>query len=112
MKSPAAIVDEMVSFKQVTAIDARKALADAQQQTGFDLRNDLAPALGGEFSLSLDGSAIPVPAWKLVIEVYDPVKVQATLNKMMEAYNQATVKAGNQPVRLALETVEGRTYYS
>lgn len=112
IKNPAAIVDEMVSFKQVTAIDAKKALADAQQATGVDLRNDLAAALGGEFSLSLDGSAIPVPSWKLVIEVYDPAKVQATLQKMMETYNRETVKAGNQPVRFSQETVEGRTYYA
>src|SRR5258707_15553960 len=106
MKSPAAIVDEMVSFKQVTAIDARKALADAQQQTGIDLRNDLAGALGGEFSLSLDGSAIPVPSWKLVMETYDPAKVQATLQKIVDVYNRETVKAGNKPVRVAQEIFE------
>src|SRR5437763_3734650 len=112
MKSSFALVDEMVSFKPTSAIDTKQALSDAQQQTGVDLRNDLAAALGGEFSLSLDGSAIPVPSWKLVIEVYDPMKVQSTLQKMMEAYNQETVKAGNQPVRFGQEAVEGRTYYS
>jgi hypothetical protein len=93
-------------------VDASKAIADAQQQTGIDLRNDLAAALGGEFSLSLDGSAIPVPSWKLVIETYDPVKVHNTLNRMVEVYNRETVKAGNQPVKLGEEVFEGRTYYS
>jgi hypothetical protein len=111
IKSPAAIIDEAVSARQFTAIDAGKALADAQQQTGIDLRNDLAAALGGEFSLSLDGSAIPVPSWKLVMETYDPAKVQSTLLKIVDAYNRETVKAGNQPVRASQEIVEGRIYY-
>jgi len=112
IKSPAAIIDEAVSARQFTAVDAGKAIAEAQRQTGVDLRNDLAAALGGEFSLSLDGSAIPVPSWKLVVEAYDPAKVQATLQKMVDAYNRETVKAGNQPVRTAQEMVEGRIYYS
>ena len=75
------------------------------------MRNDFAMALGSEFSLSLDGSAIPVPSWKLVTEVYDPVKMQAALQKFVEAYSRETVKAGNQPLRIAQEMVEGRTYY-
>ena len=75
------------------------------------MRNDLAMALGSEFSLSLDGSAIPVPSWKLVTEVYDPVKMQAALQKFAEAYSRETVKAGNLPLRISQEVVEGRTYY-
>jgi hypothetical protein len=112
VKNPAAIFDEIGAVRNLTAVDASRALAEAQQQTGIDLRNDLAAALGGEFSLSLDGPAIPVPSWKLVIETYDPAKVQATLQKMVDVYNRETVKAGNLPVKLAPEVVEGRTYYS
>jgi hypothetical protein len=111
LKSPAAIIDEFVSLRQITSVDAMKALATAQQHTGVDLRNDLATALGGEFSLSMDGTAIPVPSWKLVIETYDSAKVQATLQKMMDVYNAETTKAGNTAVKVSQEVVEGRTYY-
>ena len=52
-----------------------------------------------------------MPSWKLVTEVYDPVKMQAALQKFAEAYSRETVKAGNQPLRIAQEMVEGRTYY-
>ena len=38
---------------------ADKALADARQQTGFDVRSDLAASLGGEFAVALDGPAFP-----------------------------------------------------
>jgi hypothetical protein len=89
-----------------------KSLSGLREQTGVDVRSDLAAALGSEFSLSLDGSAIPVPSWKLVTEVYDPVKMQGALQKFAEAYSRETVKAGNQPLRIAQEVVEGRTYYT
>jgi hypothetical protein len=112
VKSPAAIVDGLVSLQnQNVAASAEKSLDGLRAQTGVDIREDFAKALGSEFSLSLDGSAIPVPSWKLVTEVYDPVKMQAALQKFAEAYSRETVKAGNRPLRIAQETLEGRTYY-
>jgi hypothetical protein len=112
VKSPAAIVDGLVSLQNHNvAASAEKSLSGVREQTGVDIRNDFAAALGSEFSLSLDGSAIPVPSWKLVTEVYDPVKMQAALAKFAEAYSRETVKAGNRPLRIAQEVVEGRTYY-
>jgi hypothetical protein len=112
VKSPTAIVDGIVGLQNHSvAASAEKSLSGLREQTGVDIRNDFAMALGSEFSLSLDGSAIPVPSWKLVTEVYDPVKMQAALQKFAEAYSRETVKAGNQPLRIAQEVVEGRTYY-
>jgi len=52
-----------------------------------------------------------VPSWKLVTEVYDPVKLQTALQKFAEAYSRETVKAGNAPLRISQEVFEGRTYY-
>jgi hypothetical protein len=111
-KSPAAIVDGVVGMQnQGVASSTENAIAGLKQQTGVDLRNDFAAALGSEFSLSLDGPAIPVPSWKLVAEVYDPVKMQAALGKFAEAYSRGTVAKGNRPLRIGQEVVEGRTYY-
>jgi hypothetical protein len=113
VKSPAAIVDGLVSLQnRNVAASAEKSLNGPREQTGVDIRNDFANALGSEFSLSLDGSAIPVPSWKLVTEVYDPVKMQGALQKFAEAYSRETVKAGNRPLRVAQEVAEGRTYYT
>jgi hypothetical protein len=112
VKSPAAIVDGLVSLQNKNvAASAEKSLSGLGERTGVDIRNDFAAALGSEFSLSLDGSPIPVPSWKLVTEVYDPVKMQVALAKFAEAYSRETVKAGNRPLRIAQEVVEGRTYY-
>ena len=111
VKNPVAIVDETLLLQQRSQADAQKTLAEAQQQTGIDVRNDLAMSLGSEFSVSLDGAAIPVPSWKLVIEVYDPARFQATLEKVVEAYNRDAASRGSVPIRTSQEVVEGRTYY-
>ena len=112
VKSPTAIVDGLVSLQNRSVAASprnRSAICASRPASIFVMISPT--ALGSEFSLSLDGSAIPVPSWKLVTEVYDPAKMQAALQKFAEAYSRETVKAGNQPLRIAQETVEGRTYY-
>jgi len=101
VKNPAAIVDETLALAQRSPAAADKALADARQQAGFDVRSDLAASLGGEFAVALDGPAFPVPSWKLVAEVYDPARFEATVQKVAEAYK----------LRTSQETADGRTFY-
>jgi hypothetical protein len=111
VKSPTAIVDEMLALQQRSREAAEKALADARQQTGVDVRSDLAAALGGEFAIAMDGPVFPTPAVKVIVEVYDPVRFQTTIQKLVEIYNREGAKAGRKPLRTAQETVNGRPYY-
>jgi FecR protein/Putative zinc-finger len=111
VKSPAAILDETVGLQQRSPEGAQKVFGDIREQTGIDVRQDLAGNLGNEFSISLDGPAFPVPAVKLAAEVYDPVRFQDTVQKAVEAYNQHAAATGNKPLRTAQETFEGRVYY-
>ena len=111
VKNPAAIVDETLALQQRSPAAADKALADVRQQAGFDVRGDLAASLGGEFAVVLDGPAFPVPSWKLVAEVYNPSRLEATVQKVVEAYNRETVKAGGKPMRTSQETADGHTWY-
>ncbi len=111
VKNPAAIIDQALAIQQRSTAGAEKALAEIRQQAGFDVRQDLAAGLGGEFALALDGPAFPVPSWKLVVEVYDPARFQAALEKIVDACNQRNVQSGGKPLRTGQETVDGRTYY-
>jgi len=63
----------------------------------------LAAALGGEVAMAQDGPVLPLPSWKIAIEVYDPVKLQATIQKLVDAA---------KTVQLQQTTLNGRTYYS
>jgi hypothetical protein len=109
---PAAIMDQTLGLLQNLKDGADKAMAEARQQTGADVHNNLVSSLGGEFALALDGPLLPTPSWKLIAEVYDPMRFQTALQAMVDAYNQGAVKAGGRPWRTSRETVEGRTFYT
>jgi len=108
---PAAIMDQTLGLLQSLKDGADKAMAEARQRTGVDVHHDLVSSLGGEFALALDGPLLPTPSWKLIAEVYDPVRFQTALQAMVDAYNQGVVQAGGRPWRTSRETVEGRTFY-
>jgi hypothetical protein len=112
VKDPSVIVDQTLALEQRSQASADKTLAEANQRTGIDVRKDLSASLGGEFALALDGPVLPTPSWKLIAEVYDPVRLQATLQKVVDSGNQAAVKSGGKPWRTLTETAEGRTFYT
>jgi hypothetical protein len=112
VKDPGAIIDEALAIPQGSIEAAQEALAVESQQKGFDIREDLAASLGGEFAVAMDGSLMPVPSWKLVSEIYNPDRFEATLQRCIDAHNQEAAKSGKQPIRMEQETVDGRVYYS
>jgi hypothetical protein len=108
MKQPSAIIDEIMTMQGSNPAFAQH-LAEVQALLGVDLRNDLAAALGGEVAMAQDGPLLPLPSWKIAVEVYDPVKLQATIQKLVAA---AHLQAGVQGVELQQSTANGRTYYT
>jgi hypothetical protein len=111
VKTPAAILDEVLAIPQGSSEKSRAEMAKLQSELGIDVRNDVAASLGGEFAVALDGPAFPVPSWRLVVEAYDANRLQYSIGKLVEAYNRQAAKAGKPAVRFAQETVSGRTYY-
>ncbi len=80
------------------------------------VRDALASSLGGEFALAVDGPLMPVPSWKVVAEVYDPVAAQAAIRQAVAKYAtnaaQYQEESNRKPLAASQETVDGRTYYS
>jgi hypothetical protein len=111
VKTPASIVDELLSLSPDSTGSARDQLAKVQSELGFDVRNDLAASLGGEFAIALDGPAFPVPSWKLVVETYDAQRLEFTIQKFVEAANRDAAAKGKPGLRTARETVNGRVYH-
>lgn len=86
-------------------------LADFQRATndlGLDLRRDLAASLGGEATFAIDGPVLPEPWWKLVIEVYDPVTLQASIERLIDVANRELVAAGEAPLELSEVAIAGQ----
>jgi hypothetical protein len=103
-----AIVDELLAMNPEFAAE----LAEIEREHGFDLRDDLAGPLGGEIAIAVDGPVLPTPSWKLVVEVYDPARFQATIVKAVARINDELRENGKPELSIGEETAGGRTYYS
>jgi ferric-dicitrate binding protein FerR (iron transport regulator) len=111
-KSPALILDDVMEIASSSDPGARQALTDMESKIDLRLREDLAETLGAEFAFALDGPLLPTPAWKVVAEVYDPARLQASLQTLVSRASGEAERAGRPPLRLEAEQAGGETYYA
>ena len=67
---------------------------------GIDLREDFAATIGGEATFALDGPMLPVPSWKLIVEVYDPGTLIHTIERAVDLVNVQLAADGRTAVGL------------
>lgn len=112
VKKPELLVDDLLGFLETVEPDLRRRMQDIEKQQGFDIRNDFAAPLGGEFAFAVDGPILPTPSWKVVLEVYNEVKLQTTLERAVEKLNEFSVLHGKGKLSLEKTTIGDRTFYS
>jgi hypothetical protein len=112
VKEPALLVDDFLGFLETVEPNMRRSLDDIQKSQGFDIRNDFAAPLGGEFAFAIDGPILPTPSWKVILEVYDQAKLQGTFERAIEKLNQFSTLHGKGKLILESTTAGDRTYYS
>jgi hypothetical protein len=110
-KSPALIFDDLVSMAVGAPGDPGEGLASLESKLDLHIREDLAETLGGEFALALDGPLLPTPAWKLVVEVADPARLQSSLEVLVRRANEEATRAGRPALVLESEDVGGQAYH-
>lgn len=124
MKSPVEIFDEVFAIVAASGHDCGPVVGEEphgcdpaaeldrlQSEIGLSLRDDVAAALGGEVAMALDGPVVPEPAWKVIMEVYDPPKLVWALRQMVAHANVKLAQEGLPPVELVEESADGRIYY-
>jgi hypothetical protein len=67
------------------------------------LNSDIAATLGGEMTIAVDGPLLPMPSWKVAVEVNDPTRLEWSIEQMAKSMPE---------VQLTNEVVGGLTYYS
>ena len=112
VKKPELLVDDLLGFLETVDPEIRRSLDDIQKSQGFDIRNDFAQPLGGEFAFAIDGPIFPTPSWKIILEVYDQAKLQGTFERAVEKLNQFSVIHGKGKLTLESATSGDRTFYS
>jgi hypothetical protein len=111
-KAPSLVFDDLMAIAAAGGGQPRRTLAELESQLHLRLRDDVADTLGGEFALALDGPLLPTPAWKLVLEVYDPARLQASLGQVVQRANDEALRAGRPGLRLEAEQAGDETYHA
>lgn len=110
-KQPALMLDDVFSMAGEDP-NFTKDLAETNAKLGFDVRNDLASALGGEMTIALDGPVLPTPSWKMIVEVNNSGAVELALEKMVQELNLEAQKDNRPSLTLDQQQSGGRTFYS
>jgi len=110
-KDPATIADDimqMASQQKGEQVDWSE--ADAKLQ--ISVRNDLMANLGGDFLLALDGPVLPMPSWKVVVEVNNADRLENTLERLAKAVNDQAQGSKMHPIAIEPSTVGSQRFYA
>jgi len=95
LKRPELLFAEALSWIGPGGVDLDAHLADVDAQAGLEQLQALAATLGGDVAIALDGPVLPVPSWKIAVEVYDPAGFQAALERLLALANDRIAATGN-----------------
>jgi hypothetical protein len=109
-KSPSQMLDDVLSVAGIANPNAQSDFNREESELRISFRRDLAETLGGEATLALDGPILPTPSWKLIAEVYDPGRLQSTIQQLVADANEHAQKP-EYHVTVEQESVNGLTYY-
>lgn len=112
VKDPSRLVDELLAYMKVSNSYLSDQLEKTEKEHGISLRNDVAASLGGEFAFAIDGPIIPTPSWKIIVEVYDPNRLQQTFERAVKKMNEYAAANGKRGFVWDKAIVGGRTYYT
>jgi ferric-dicitrate binding protein FerR (iron transport regulator) len=96
VKDPALVLDDLVRLGEAASPDFRQGMQRFEWQAGIQLRNDLAAPLGNDVTVAIDGPLLPVPSWKMVMEVHDPDLLSLTLERLVAEFNRQATADGRK----------------
>lgn len=108
VKQPTSLIDDLLAMSP----DIAEGIEKLRTEHGLDLRADLAAPMGGEIAFGADGPLVPEPSWKLVAEVYDSARLQATFERMVAHLNDELRREGQSGVEITSEEAGGHTFYT
>jgi hypothetical protein len=110
-KTPAQMFDDVLNIASLSDPKAESELAKAEAELKIRLRQDLAETLGGEATFALDGPILPTPSWKVVLEVYNPGRLQSTIQQFVSDANEH-ITDSNRKLTMEQQSADGLTYYT
>ena len=111
MKSPRAVMEEAIGL--ATQRDSRfpSELSAFEAETGVSVLDDVAAPLGSDATFAIDGPLLPVPSWKLAIEVNDPIAIAADNHDFDRPFQPACTGESGDKVQAGSEQINSQTFY-
>ena len=105
------------AFEEFTGLLGRvdpkfsQGLAEMESKPGVSVANDIAAALGTDFTFAIERPTIPIPGWVAALEVSQPSLIDAAIRRFAAAVNAKLAQLG-KPAAVAVEeqVVNGRTW--
>ncbi len=111
VKDPVAMLEDVLAG-MATDANASGKLSELEAKLNLRIRDDFAAPLGNEMAFALDGPMLPVPGWKVVVQVNDPVRLQTAITRLVEAVNREASLQGKPTATLGLEVVDGVEFHT
>ena len=110
IKNPGALLGELLAEAEAKDPELAKHIQEFQNASGVNIVQDLASPLGSDLTFAIDGPLLPVPSWKLAVEVYSPDRLQWGIEHIVNAVNQQPDAPGK--LTLTKEQVGSRIFYT
>ncbi len=108
-REPRQVFDELMTQLSKMEPDCREKLQELETKFGIRVADDIAGAIGTDFAVAVERLSLPVPGWVAAVAVYRPSTLDATVRKLVDAFNQQLKPEGDRLV-LEQETVNGRVW--
>ncbi len=111
VKNPALVADDIFALIATAQPKFLDCLRDFESKTGVRVRDDIAASLGTDVTVSIDGPMLPLPAWKIIAEVTDTARLQQSLERLIQEYQNLASANGEKGVSVETNEINGRKVY-
>ena len=112
INDPSKMVGSLLRFLEERDTSAVSELEQFESEHGISILDDIAAPLGGEVVFAIDGPMLPEPSWKVIVEVYDPQRLQQTIEKIVDEVNQIVRQDGGAGIEMQVDASGGLAVYS
>jgi hypothetical protein len=87
-RNPRQAFDELIAALGRVSSKIPEELRAFEDRTGVSVSQDVAAALGADFTVAVERMAVPVPGWVGVFEVPQPALLDLSLRRLVDAFNR------------------------
>ncbi len=110
-RNPRQAFDELVALASQVNPKFGQGLTDLEAKAGIRVSDDIAAALGTDFTFAIERPTVPLPGWVAAVEVNQPSVLDAAVHRLVEAVNHEADPTGQNPgLVLDQQTADGRTW--